>query len=129
MATIPDSAREALETQLAAHHAERWPTLRALTVRYHGAHAHIDVTLPDDPSDAEPYPCPGCQPDAWEYALYNDNRGRYQPAWMTGGEPTGTPTQTLDDACEFYRGRHLHDRLNPRRTYAGLRQCPAPEVH
>ncbi|MDT3442068.1 MULTISPECIES: hypothetical protein [unclassified Pseudofrankia] len=106
MATIPDSAREALETELAARRAERWPTLRALAVRYHGAHAYIDVTLPDDPPDAEPYPLfrltLTSQPGAWEYALYNDNRRRYQPAWMTGGEPTGTPAQALDDACELY---------------------------
>lgn len=101
MARIPDTTKAALQEQLDAHRASRWPQLTGLRLRFRGDHAYIDA---DEDGDTWPL----CRlrytgnPHTWGFAIHLASRNGYEDSVLPDGQPTGTPEQALDCACGLY---------------------------
>lgn len=46
MARPTDTAKTTLQRRVAAHHAQHWPQLSSLDVRWRGSYAYIDAATP-----------------------------------------------------------------------------------
>lgn len=46
MARLSDTAKTTLQRRVAAHHAQHWPQLSSLDVRWRGSYAYIDAATP-----------------------------------------------------------------------------------
>ena len=46
MAPLTDTAKATLQRRVAAHHAQHWPQLSSLDVRWRGSYAYIDAATP-----------------------------------------------------------------------------------
>ena len=102
MARLSDTAKTTLQRRVAAHHAQHWPQLSSLDVRWRGSYAYIDAATPD--GDVQQL----CRlkwnghHDHWEFAIYLASRDGYEPNILPSGWPTGTPEEAIDCAGLLY---------------------------
>jgi hypothetical protein len=102
MARLNDTAKTTLQRRVAAHHAQHWPQLSSLDVRWRGSYAYIDAATPD--GDVQQL----CRlkwnghHDHWEFAIYLASRDGYEPNILPSGWPTGTPEEAIDCAGLLY---------------------------
>jgi hypothetical protein len=102
MATIPQSARDALEHRLTAHARTRWPRVAKLRARYRAAFAWIEAELPDGELVALIRLRYLGSADEWGFGLYLASSDKYQDQILPTGAFTGTPEDALDCAGELY---------------------------
>ena len=85
-------------------HAERWPQLAGITVRWHGEFAYVAGQLPDGttlPLMRLRYTGSAAH---WGFAVYRASHDDYDKSVLPTGYPFGTPQETLDCACGLYLG-------------------------
>jgi len=115
-AAASDTAKTTLQRRVADHHAQHWPQLSSLDVRWRGNYAYIDAATPDgDVWQLCRLKWNG-HPDHWEFAIYLASRDGYEPNILPSGWPTGTPEEAIDCAGLLY----LNDWTQPRRVNAAL---------
>jgi hypothetical protein len=102
MARLTDTAKATLQRRVAAHHAQHWPQLSSLDVRWRGSYAYIDAATPDgDMWQLRRLKWNGHH-DHWEFAIYLASRDGYEPNILPSGWPTGTPEEAIDCAGLLY---------------------------
>lgn len=109
MARLSDTAKTTLQRRVAAHHAQHWPQLSSLDVRWRGSYAYINAATPG--GDVQQL----CRlkwnghHDHWGFAIYLASRDGYEPNILPSGWPTGTPEEAIDCAGLLY----LNDWIQP----------------
>ncbi|WP_406010460.1 AAA family ATPase [Streptomyces sp. NBC_00637] len=117
----PLEAMQHLLQQRLNHHArERWPQVKAITVRCRSGFAYVAAELPGDQV------IPLCRlrftgvPHSWGFALYLADSNTYQDGILPSGLPAGSAEEALDRAGDLYL--HTLDSLAP----AGSRTIRVP---
>ncbi len=102
VATAPDSTKTSLRQRLISRSHERWPELADLHIRHRGAFAYVTGEIHDGtklPLFRLRY---NGSATIWGFAIYRASHDDYEPAFLPGGYPAGTPQEALDCACGLY---------------------------
>ncbi len=98
----PPSTKTSLQQRLSNHAHDRWPQIRQLDVRFHGAFAYISATL----TDGDTLPLMrlryGGSATRWGFAVYLASKDGYEDSILHTGTFVGTPEDALDTACGLY---------------------------
>ena len=104
MARLSDTAKTTLQRRVAAHHAQHWPQLSSLDVRWRGSYAYIDATTPGGEVWRLCRLKWNGHHDHWEFAIYLASRdtslGRAggAPDCGAGGWVLGVGTHVVPEA-------------------------------
>jgi hypothetical protein len=102
MARPPESTKTSLRQRLNAHARDRWPQLKNIDVRYHGAFAYITGNLDGGPALQLCRLRYGGSASIWGFAIYLASNDNYQDSILPNGLPGGSPEDALDCACGLY---------------------------
>jgi hypothetical protein len=103
VAKIPDSTKVSLQQRLDAH-AQRWPAIAEIKIRYRAGFAYVDAAL----ADGEVLPLcrlryVGSARD-WGFAIYRASHDDYEDSYLPTGSMGGPAEDALDTACGLYLG-------------------------
>jgi hypothetical protein len=102
MAAIPTTAKTVLQQRVAAHHAQHWPQLSSLDIRWRGAYAYLDAVTDDGAIWQLCRLQWNGHHDHWGFAIYLYSRDGYEANFLPTGLPTGTPEDAIDCAALLY---------------------------
>ncbi|GAA2980777.1 hypothetical protein [Kitasatospora sp. NPDC057738] len=98
----PESMQHHLRQRLNHHARERWPHVKAITVRFRAGFAYVAAELPGEHSR------PLCRLrftgvlHTWGFALYLASSDSYKDNILPSGLPAGSPEESLDCAGDLY---------------------------